>query len=54
MAVVKMSLPVVFIDETFKLIARNDFEKGQVLVNSLGIVLMWAAYFVAIFVFFPF
>lgn len=54
MAVLKLSIPVILIDETLKFIARKYFEGKQILLNSPGIILMWAVYFVLVIVFFPF
>lgn len=55
LAVLKISIPVVLIDETLKFISRNYVEgkeKKNELVNFVGCVLMWCA-FAALCFYFP-
>lgn len=54
LAVMKLSIPVVLIDETLKFVARKYFEGKEILRNCPGIVLMWAMYFVLVFVLLPY
>jgi P-type Ca2+ transporter type 2A len=56
MAVLKISLPVVFMDELLKFVSRNyvDGKKtlAKSLIDAIPCVLMWIAYFVMCY-FFP-
>ncbi|ODM90546.1 Calcium-transporting ATPase sarcoplasmic/endoplasmic reticulum type [Orchesella cincta] len=52
-AVMKISLPVILLDETLKFVARNDFEQKRICTNCFGIVIMWAVYFGIVTYFFP-
>ncbi|CAL8148752.1 unnamed protein product [Orchesella dallaii] len=53
LAVLKISIPVVLIDETLKFIARNEFENKLILWNSLGILIMWGGYLAVVIYFYP-
>lgn len=44
-SVLKISIPVVLIDETLKFVARKYFEGLAILRGSPGIILMWGVYF---------
>lgn len=54
LAVMKISIPVILIDETLKFVARKYFEGKQIFLNCPGIILMWAVYFLCVLVLFPF
>jgi len=45
LAVIKISVPVVLIDETLKFIARKYIEGQRKYFHCQWIVLMWAVYF---------
>lgn len=51
LAVLKISFPVLLIDETLKFLARKNFKGIEVVKCSPGIWLMWITYFSLVFEF---
>jgi len=52
-AVLKISLPVLLLDECLKFIARRFSDGKSILFTCHGLIIMWASYFALIY-FFPF